>query len=613
MPPKANITTIAPSSTAIGDPFLAFHLNPLPKESPMRASISALYDARQNWHRKFMATFNVALSEKIDRLYLALNTPDFNDYGTNNYISIVNPVEDAETSMAALCTFMTKIFLSTDTFLDETNLGEMKKIIQGIRFKISRTASKESFNARFMELFQEYLLKNRIKIEIQEYDTVFNPSALSAALEKKATLPANEASQYANQKAYIYYECQGIHCPLALKDKNPLDDLLQLYMDYLLLHKNFTASTDTQNTTAPITPERHIRHLIKELIRQACAHPESKLMIIERLVNYYLPAAIEYDCFNENTANATLQQWIGQLKLPAIESRSISTTLSARLDYDQQFRDHQKGEHAPRVAKVLHPLDPLAPSDQYRWHHTERMNSFTLFYELLQKANSPEEITQLITVAKPYLNRHKRPGWDAFWGKENTASWEQALEAAHARHRVCLMQTAIDNYQGLFNSLSTDASDPQQTKLVNDPPTNLSDPRKALKIFCLQLPLATTPQQIAALVQVAKPYINRHDSPTLDAMRGVKNTELWKSAQNFARIAAFKLLTKSIENVQGPQVQNTQHTLRLWLNSPLISEHSNDRWIEGAFGHTKTHGKVEAALKNLEIQEKSTPQKMDFF
>jgi hypothetical protein len=104
------------------------------------------------------------------------------------------------------------------------------------------------------------------------------------------------------------------------------------------------------------------------------------------------------------------------------------------------------------------------------------------------------------------------------------------------------------------------------------------------------------PDRIATLIEVAKPYINRHRYWTFDTMFGKNNTNTWSNVLKEARETALETIN---ELTDKKSVSETE--LKTWRKHSLFAEHRNNSFWYGAFGKTNAQVKIDTLINKLRM------------
>jgi GTPase SAR1 family protein len=104
------------------------------------------------------------------------------------------------------------------------------------------------------------------------------------------------------------------------------------------------------------------------------------------------------------------------------------------------------------------------------------------------------------------------------------------------------------------------------------------------------------PDRIATLIEVAKPYINRHRNWCFDTLFGKHNTNTWSDVLKEARETALETIN---ELTVKKSVSETE--LNTWRRHSLFAEHRNNFSFLGAFGNTKAQVKIDNLIRQLKM------------
>ncbi len=104
---------------------------------------------------------------------------------------------------------------------------------------------------------------------------------------------------------------------------------------------------------------------------------------------------------------------------------------------------------------------------------------------------------------------------------------------------------------------------------------------------------AKTVEKKAALLAVAKPYINRHKHFDLDKLLGINITNTWNKILKFSREDALEKLKHDIRSLDD---ESSIATLQAWRNMSIFSQHRSNFKIFGAFGRTSAQKEIDEMI-----------------
>jgi hypothetical protein len=143
------------------------------------------------------------------------------------------------------------------------------------------------------------------------------------------------------------------------------------------------------------------------------------------------------------------------------------------------------------------------------------------------------------------------------------------------------------NYENIFAGLSD----------LDDLSRHQRDREVAIKAFDRELKKADSVEQISMLVQIAKPYINRHQNPYWDYFCLGKDTATWTQKLQAARAKALDIL--SVEAVHKPPVEGVA-LLKSWENRAIFSQHRNHFWFSDLPWRTQSQTKIKKLRAQIE-------------
>jgi hypothetical protein len=141
----------------------------------------------------------------------------------------------------------------------------------------------------------------------------------------------------------------------------------------------------------------------------------------------------------------------------------------------------------------------------------------------------------------------------------------------------------IDEYQKHYDKFS---------KLPMNSPQH-HDRVKAVEKFSEDYAKADSVAKIAALVLVAKPYINRHRRFDFDTTVGKSITHTWSKLLKVARDDALRLLEVQVTPLDD---KNAINALECWRQLGLFSQHRANFKIRGAFGRTHAQTEIDTMI-----------------
>ena len=110
------------------------------------------------------------------------------------------------------------------------------------------------------------------------------------------------------------------------------------------------------------------------------------------------------------------------------------------------------------------------------------------------------------------------------------------------------------------------------------------DHQKSVGEFNRSLEAANNINELAQLAETAEAYINRHVSPMLDKIFGIKNTDTWILCMKDLRA---KALTFADENLKATDLDDRKALITEWKKLDIFKSHRENSIFKGAFLRTK--------------------------
>lgn len=184
--------------------------------------------------------------------------------------------------------------------------------------------------------------------------------------------------------------------------------------------------------------------------------------------------------------------------------------------------------------------------------------------------------------------------------QEQHAIHEQSVESA--KNTIASAQTYQQAYAqiaaywlnrgpvGGFFARARQTAQQQYGCIDESNPEDLKKHTEAKSIFDNQLKDTGSVAEIAALWEVAEPFINRHRNDFRDIFFSVNHTSSWRDKMEAARSKAYGLLKQEANAINDVHERKTYYLQ--WRNHPLFAEHRRDSVFTGAWGRTSTKAKI---------------------